>query len=210
MEERVLVREFDGCSQLNCQQPCLKALVLLYDFGPNRCRPIRRNLTLRNRCEPNNDAGIGVCACRTVRANHADASRNHRRVGHANEPFLVDGNSVVVQFVGRGEAWIGLTDSDDVAAGQKNGLPIAALPVTEESLLIPNTVAVIRNARHPDTAQALFEFLQQRRVVDHLVAAGALEPANDAQPKGLTVNWDALLHDIDAATETLREIFLRE
>src|SRR5688572_18261688 len=44
------------------------------------------------------------------------------RALHANKPFLVDGNSVVVQFVGRGEALIGLTDSDDVGAGQKNGL----------------------------------------------------------------------------------------
>ena len=48
----------------------------------------------------------------------------------ANKPFLVDGNSVVVKMVGRGEAWIGLTDSDDIAAGQAEGLPIAALPMT--------------------------------------------------------------------------------
>jgi hypothetical protein len=45
----------------------------------------------------------------------------------ANKPFLVDGNSVVVKFVVRGEAWIGLTDSDDIAAGQREGFPIAAL-----------------------------------------------------------------------------------
>jgi hypothetical protein len=76
--------------------------------------------------------------------------------------------------------------------------------------LIPNTVAVIRNARHSDTAQALFEFLQQRRVIDRLVGSGALEAAGDEQPKGLAVNWDALLHELDPATETLREIFLRE
>ena len=40
----------------------------------------------------------------------------------ANKPLLVDGNSVVVKMVGRGEAWIGLTDSDDIAAGQAGGL----------------------------------------------------------------------------------------
>jgi len=39
----------------------------------------------------------------------------------ANKPFVVDGNSVVVKFVARGEAWIGLTDSDDIAAGQREG-----------------------------------------------------------------------------------------
>ena len=36
----------------------------------------------------------------------------------ANKPFLVDGNSVVVKLVGKGEAWVGLTDSDDIADGQ--------------------------------------------------------------------------------------------
>ncbi len=51
-----------------------------------------------------------------------------------NKPFLVDGNSGVVKIVARGEAWIGLTDSDDIAAGQAEGLPIAPLPLTEESL----------------------------------------------------------------------------
>ena len=87
----------------------------------------------------------------------------------ANKPFLVDGNSVVVKMVGRGDAWIGLTDSDDIAAGQAEGLPIAALPMTEETLLIPNTVAVVRGAPHPEPAQRLFEFLQRPEVVRQLV-----------------------------------------
>src|SRR5205814_1766890 len=105
---------------------------------------------------------------------------------------------------GRGEAWIGLTDSDDIAAGQREGFPIAALdgrarhsvraesqpdgdgahgvtrPTTDlmaETLLIPNTVAVIRNAPHPANAQKLFEYLQSRKVADKLVQANALESA---------------------------------
>ena len=65
----------------------------------------------------------------------------------ANRPFLVDGNSVAARLVAKGEAWIGLTDSDDIAAEQREGAPILALPLTEESLLIPNTIAVVRGAR---------------------------------------------------------------
>src|SRR2546428_12501778 len=57
----------------------------------------------------------------------------------ANRPLLVDGNSVVVRVVGSGQASVGLTDSDDVAAGIREGLPLAPLPVTEATLLIPNT-----------------------------------------------------------------------
>src|SRR5258708_15064704 len=93
----------------------------------------------------------------------------------SNKPFLVDGNSVVVKVVAKGEAWIGLTDSDDIADGQREGLPIAACPMNSESLLIPNTVAVTRSAPHPESAQLLFDYLQRQEVVERLVAARALE-----------------------------------
>ena len=66
----------------------------------------------------------------------------------ANQPFLVDGNSVVVKLVGRGEAWIGLTDSDDIAAGQREGSPVTALPVDAGTLYIPNALGRIRYAPH--------------------------------------------------------------
>src|SRR6266567_1928404 len=48
------------------------------------------------------------------------------RALQANKPFLVDGNSVVVRFVARGEAAVGLTDSDDIAAEQREGAPVVA------------------------------------------------------------------------------------
>jgi len=129
----------------------------------------------------------------------------------ANKLLLVDGNSVVVKMVGRGEAWIGLTDSDDVAAGQQEGLPLAPLPLTEEMLLIPNTVAVVRGAPHPEAAQGLFEYLQRRDVAQQLVAAHALEglSASEVTTPTLKVNWDALLRDLEGTTAELNRIFLR-
>lgn len=128
----------------------------------------------------------------------------------ANKPFVVDGNSVVVKFVSRGEAWIGLTDSDDIAATQREGIPITALPLTDESLLIPNTVAVIRNAPHPANAQKLFEYLQQREVAEKLVQANALENAtNRTDATTIDPDWNALLHDLETTTKQLNEIFLR-
>jgi len=128
----------------------------------------------------------------------------------ANKTFVVDGNSVVVKLVGRGEAWIGLTDSDDIAAAQREGLPVTALPLTNESLFIPNTVAVIRDAPHPANAQMLFEYLQRREVAEKLVAANALESAT-AVPDGTTMkpDWDALLRDLETTTKQLNEMFLR-
>jgi iron(III) transport system substrate-binding protein len=129
----------------------------------------------------------------------------------ANRPFLVDGNSVVVQFVARGDAWIGLTDSDDIAAAQSEGKPLAALPLTGESLLIPNTVAVVRGAPHPAAAQKLFEYLQRPEVAEKLRAAAALEgrSASEVATPTLKPDWEALLRDLDATTMTLKHIFLR-
>jgi len=140
----------------------------------------------------------------------------------ANQPFIVDGNSVVVKQVARGEAWIGLTDSDDIAAGQREGLPIAMLPLTDETLLIPNTVAVTRNAPHPANAQKLFEYLQRREVAEKLVQANALESSEGRAPRGPNSengaslssarrqpDWDALLRDLETTTKQLNEVFLR-
>lgn len=127
----------------------------------------------------------------------------------ANQPFVVDGNSVVVKFVSRGEAWIGLTDSDDIFAGQRDGAPIAMLPLNEEQLLIPNTVGVIRNAPHPANAQKLFEYLQRRDVVEKLVQANALESADSPEIPPMKLHWDALLRDLETTTKQLNEIFLR-
>ena len=130
----------------------------------------------------------------------------------ANQPFLVDGNSVVVKQVSRGEAWFGFTDSDDVAGAQREGFPVAALPVSEETLFVPNTVGVIRGCPHPQAAQRLFEFLSDPNTSQKLVELRALEGAT-LEPAlaatGLKVDWDKLLRDLDPATEETRQIFLR-
>ncbi len=126
----------------------------------------------------------------------------------ANNPFLVDGNSLVVNLVGRGEAWIGLTDSDDISVGQRAGSPVVALPLTEESLLIPNTVALVRRRLE---SERLFDYLQSPAVVERLVAANALEGliVSEVATPTLKVDWDALLRDLDSATATMKQIFLR-
>lgn len=129
----------------------------------------------------------------------------------ANRPMLVDGNSVVVKLVGRGEAWVGLTDSDDIAAGQREGLPVASVPLSDESLLIPNTLGVIRNAPHAEAAQRFLEFMQQPEVLERLVRENALEGKSPADAKTPTLkpNWDALIRELPQATTKLKEIFLR-
>jgi len=147
-----------------------------------------------------------------MRQRWGDAAwQNWCRALAANKPFLVDGNSVVVKLVGRGEAWIGLTDSDDVLAGQADGLPIQSVVLHEDGLQIRNTIAVIRAAPHPQNAQKLFEFLQSEKVYEELKAAGAVEDktVRVTESELSEADWNSLLRDLDSATATLKEIFLR-
>lgn len=130
----------------------------------------------------------------------------------ANKPFLVDGNSLVVKLVGKGDASVGLTDSDDIADGQRAGLPVAALPLSAELLLIPNTIGLVRDAPHAETAQKLSDYLQSREVVARLIAAHALEgyDAKLVATPTLRTDWTKLLADLDTGTLALKDIFLRE
>jgi iron(III) transport system substrate-binding protein len=128
-----------------------------------------------------------------------------------NQPFLLDGNSLAAKLVARGEAWVGLTDSDDIAAEQRTGAPVAALPLGEELLLIPNTIGVVRNAPHSEAAQQLFAYLQERGVLARLVAVQALEAAAAGQVSAPTLrpDWARLLAGLEDGTATLKNIFLR-
>jgi iron(III) transport system substrate-binding protein len=128
-----------------------------------------------------------------------------------NKPFLVDGNSVVVKMVGGGEAWFGFTDSDDIASEQREGLPVVALPLNDENLVLHNTAGVIRGCPHPAEAQRLLEYLQSAEVQQRLLAAKALESATPSgtNAPGLKVNWNDLLRDVESGTAEMKKIFLR-
>ncbi|MFO0858658.1 MAG: ABC transporter substrate-binding protein [Phycisphaerales bacterium] len=98
-----------------------------------------------------------------------------------NEPRLHAGNSAVVAAISQGEADVGLTDTDDVWAGQANQWPVghrfeaaideakqpgdAGFVASVEKLpscgptVIPNTVGVVAGGPHPENAKLLANFL---------------------------------------------------
>jgi iron(III) transport system substrate-binding protein len=128
----------------------------------------------------------------------------------ANQPLVVDGNSMVVKIVGQGQAWVGLTDSDDIAAGVREGLPIAALPMSTETLLIPNTVAVVRGGAMGEPCLRLMEYLQRPTTVGALVEANALESASlPAREDTLQPDWRGLLEGMQVDTAWLKGLFVR-
>jgi len=87
--------------------------------------------------------------------------------------LLPGGNAGVVEAVAKGEADLGMTDSDDVWAAQAQGLnvkliyPAHNVAVDEPgvgTLVIPNTVARLKDSPHPDLAKRLVDFLLSEKI----------------------------------------------
>jgi iron(III) transport system substrate-binding protein len=132
------------------------------------------------------------------------------RALQANKPFVVDGNSVVVKLVGKGEAAIGLTDSDDVLAGREDKLPIDSVLPKEGGFFIGNSVVVIRNAPHPEAAQKLMDYLTSDETRAALEKAGTIEPAGvEPATKLAEADWTRILDSQTNAVDQLKGIFLR-
>ena len=128
----------------------------------------------------------------------------------ANNAKVVDGNSVVVRLVGAGECALGLTDSDDIEAGLRQGFPIAALPTFAESFVIPNTISIINGAPHSALAERLANYLADPTTLQRLVDLGAIEGINPPHVQdSLKIDWSSPLADLDAMNEILKKIFLR-
>ena len=77
---------------------------------------------------------------------------------------VLSGNKQVALAVSGGQLAFGLTDTDDALIEMDSGLPVEIIYPDQAvgqmgTLLIPNTVAVLKNAPHPIAAQSLANFL---------------------------------------------------
>jgi iron(III) transport system substrate-binding protein len=85
---------------------------------------------------------------------HADTQRRGLRE--------VNGNAAVKDVVAAGTCAAGWTDTDDYFAARDAGSQVAVEPVRLENgatICIPNTVAIVRNAKHREHARTLVDFL---------------------------------------------------
>lgn len=117
------------------------------------------------------------------------------------------GNSSVVQAVANAEIAIGLTDTDDVWAGKRNGWPLEmAYPsddaIVPRPILIPNTVALLKHASGSAPARSLLDFLRgtdvERLMVESELKHIPRDPALVARyadrlpPNAAEPDWAAL------------------
>lgn len=97
-----------------------------------------------------------------------------------NRVRVVDGNAMVKNLVARADGstasmLVGLTDTDDVLAGQAAGEPVAYVYPDAEgmgTLVIPATVMLLTGAPHPAEGQRLIDYLTSPEV-EHELVSGA-------------------------------------
>ncbi len=81
------------------------------------------------------------------------------------------GNAMVKDLVAQGACDLGFTDTDDFFEAKDDGKPVAMLPYrldTGETILIPNTVSIMRGTRQVAEAQRLEDYLLSAEVEEKL------------------------------------------
>lgn len=125
---------------------------------------------------------------------------------------VLDGNSVVRDLVARGDLAVGLTDTDDAQVALDAGAPVEVAypgPTDEETLYIPNTIAVINGGPHPAEARRLADFLCSEQTERRLIAAKFLCASVRKAPRGLEVLWREVERNLDRARGDASNLFLQ-
>jgi len=99
------------------------------------------------------------------------------RSAQARGVRIVDGNSVVRDLAVKGEIMFGLTDTDDACSALENGEEVAVVFPDQSdgaigTLVIPNTVAMIAGAPHPENGKLFVDYLLGENIALELAEAG--------------------------------------
>jgi len=143
-----------------------------------------------------------------------------------NEVAVLEGNATVRDRVAAGDFAFGLTDTDDANGAIEDGLPARWLFPDQQdgqmgTLIIPNTVALIKGAPHPEAAKKLIDYLLSPEVETRLAGMRSIQiPLNPAvkAPKGvprlaevktIPIGFDAIAEHMPAAIAFVKEEVIR-
>ncbi|MCC7013428.1 MAG: extracellular solute-binding protein [Planctomycetes bacterium] len=143
---------------------------------------------------------------------------------------FVQSNGQVMRLVREGQMAWGLTDTDDFNVALQGGFPVAqvypdqkddAHPDAPGTLLIPNSVCLLKDAPHAENAKKLIDFILSKDVEAALAQAeGAQIPVRSAVPRPahvrsaaeltlMHVDWAKVGQDIQQRLAKLKERFLQ-
>ncbi|WP_300461101.1 extracellular solute-binding protein [Desulfobacula sp.] len=142
----------------------------------------------------------------------------------ANQVIVVNGNSVTRDLVVEGKIPIGFTDTDDVNVAILKGAPVRMYFPDKKgvgTLLIPNTVALIKNGPNPETGKQLIDYLLSRETESRLafsqaaqmpVRTGVKKPENMvdfSQIRAMAVDYHKAAQYLERASRFCQELFVR-
>lgn len=137
-----------------------------------------------------------------------------------NQLQFLPGNSTVRDQVAQGILAYGLTDTDDAFAALDEGKPVRMVYLAQDkegTFVIPNTVAMIKDAPHPEHAKTLIDYLLSTDTEEALAKTRARQiPVRssvalpDGVPalssiKAVEVNYEDVAKNLDACLEIMRE-----
>lgn len=143
---------------------------------------------------------------------------------NAGGVHILDGNMTVCRAVADGELDLGLTDTDDAHLLRSQGKPIDWILLDHRgagALLIPNTVALMKNAPNPQAGRKLIDFLLRPEIEARLAASPSaqipLHPGVEAPPKVsemarekfLEADYAAAAEQIEPSADFLKALFSR-
>ena len=153
-----------------------------------------------------------------------EKAKKYLRALKANDVVIVDGNSVVRDMVVQGKLPIGFTDTDDVNVAIQSGKPVKMLYPDKKgmgTLLIPNTVALIKNAPHPGEGKRFIDYLLSKEIESKLsFSESANMPVRDGVEtpphvpaylsiKAMEVDYDQVAKAMPEAARFCQNIFVR-
>jgi iron(III) transport system substrate-binding protein len=136
---------------------------------------------------------------------------------------VVEGNSVVKDYVDRKKLYMGLTDTDDALEAMEGNKDLSVIFLDQGvndmgTLVIPNTVAMIKGAAHSEEAMKFIEFLLSAQTEQKLVNIGWIhipvhagvtptEKFNVGSVKVMAVDFGEVYKNLEPSKNDMIELF---
>ncbi|MCP4080393.1 MAG: extracellular solute-binding protein [Planctomycetaceae bacterium] len=154
----------------------------------------------------------------------ADRTEHYLRDLKANGVVIVDGNSVSRDLVVQGELAVGFTDTDDANVAIQSGKPVKMIFPDKAgmgTLLISNTVALIKGAPHTEEGKKLIDFLLSRETERKLAFSESMQipvrqgvdrpshvPTYDSI-RAMPINYQAISDNLERSARFSHALFNR-
>jgi iron(III) transport system substrate-binding protein len=153
-----------------------------------------------------------------------DKTEAYLKALKANEIVVVDGNSVTRDLVVEGKLPVAFTDTDDANVAIQSKKPVNMIYPDRDgigTLLIPNTVGLIKNCPHPNEGKILIDYLLSREAEKKLAfSESANMPVRDkvekpshvpefSSIKSMEVDYYKVAQSMDEVAVFCQKLFIR-